>query len=66
MCVVRLDAGDGPVSRPYLPYSRVLSTDGGLTWGDASSLPAGVGSARPRLMRTDGGQIVLAGGRNGK
>ena len=24
-----------------------------------------VGSARPRLMRTDDGQIVLAGGRNG-
>jgi hypothetical protein len=65
LCVVRLDAGDGPVSRPYRPYSRVISTDGGRTWARAASLPAGVGSARPRLLRTDGGALVLAGGRLG-
>lgn len=65
MCVVRLDAGDGPVTHPYRPYVRVLSTDGGHTWVNASSLPPGVGSARPRLMRTDDGRVVLGGGRSG-
>lgn len=65
MCVVRLDAGDGPVSQPYASYWRVLSTDGGRTWSSAASLPEGVGCARPRLLRTDDGQIVLAGGRTG-
>ncbi len=65
MCVVRLDAGDGFVSHPYRPYMRVLSTDGGKTWTNATSLNHGVGSARPRLLRMDDGQIVLSGGRNG-
>lgn len=65
MCVVRLDAGDGQVSHPYLPYHRIISTDGGFTWGTATSLGESVGCARPRLMRTAGGQIVLSGGRLG-
>lgn len=63
MSIVRLDAGDGPLTRPYRPYVRILSFDGGRTWGNVSSLPEGVGCARPRLMRTDDGQIVLSGGR---
>jgi len=65
MCVVRLDAGDGPVSRPYRPYWRVLSRDGGFSWTNASSLPKGVGCARPRLLRMDDGHVILAGGRTG-
>ena len=63
MCVVRLDAGDGGVTHPYVPYSVVLSKDGGRTWGTAAPLPPHVGCARPRLLRTDGGQVLLAGGR---
>ena len=65
MCIVRLDAGDGPLSHPYVPYYRVLSTDGGRTWINATSLGKGIGCARPRLMRTSGGQILLSGGRLG-
>lgn len=65
MCIIRLDAGDGRVSHPYLPYVKSLSTDGGFTWTAATSLPAGVGCARPRLMRTAAGSIVLSGGRLG-
>ena len=65
MCVVHLDAGDGVVSHPYRPYVRVLSRDGGFTWTNATSLPKGVGCARPRLLRTDSGAIVLSGGRLG-
>ena len=65
MCVVRLDAGDGPVSHPYRPYARVLSVDGGRTWTNATSLPKGVGCARPRLLRTDSGEVILSGGRLG-
>lgn len=63
LCIVRLDAGDGPVSRPYRPYAKVTSSDGGRTWTNATLLPEGVGSARPRLLRLSDGQLVLTGGR---
>eukprot|EP00928_Gymnodinium_smaydae_P055478 TRINITY_DN39001_c0_g1_i1.p1 TRINITY_DN39001_c0_g1~~TRINITY_DN39001_c0_g1_i1.p1 ORF type:complete len:413 (+),score=45.40 TRINITY_DN39001_c0_g1_i1:40-1239(+) len=65
LCVVRLDAGDGRVSRPYRPYAKATSTDGGRTWSQVTMLPKGVGSARPRLLRLPNGQLVLAGGRQG-
>lgn len=60
---MRLDAGDGEVSHPYAPYNKVISTDGGMTWSAPVPLPSQVGCARPRMLRTDGGQIVLSGGR---
>lgn len=70
VCVVRLDAGDGQVSHPYVPYYISRSTDGGATWSFPQALPKGVGSARPRLMRlwsaaANGTVLVLAGGRSG-
>jgi hypothetical protein len=65
LCVVRLDAGDGPVSRPYLPYAKSTSTDGGRTWSNVTVLPSGIGSARPRLLRLPSGQLILSGGRQG-
>jgi len=63
MSVIRLDAGDGPLTHPYRPYVTTFSTDRGKTWTKASSLAKGVGCARPRLMGTDSGAIALSGGR---
>ena len=54
MCVIRLDAGDGPLTHPYRPYVTLTSSDGGTTWGKMKALPAGVGCARPRLLRVRG------------
>jgi len=62
LCITRLDGGDG--SRSWiLPYGRAVSSDGGRTWSQGTVLPKGVGSARPSLMRTADGQVVLSGGR---
>jgi len=63
LCVCRLDAGDGPLTRPYVPYVALRSTDGGRTWSAPVSLGEGVGCARPRLLSMPAGGIVLAGGR---
>ena len=63
VCIVRLDAGDGPISHPYRPYAVVTSEDGGFTWSKAETLPPQVGCARPRLLSTASGAIVLSGGR---
>ena len=41
LCVLRLDAGDGARSRPYRPYVRSVSSDGGLTWSVATPLGEG-------------------------
>jgi hypothetical protein len=62
LCITRLDGGDG--SRSWiLPYGRAVSSNGGQTWSPGTVLPKGVGSARPSLMRTADGQVVLSGGR---
>ena len=37
---VRLDAGDGLASHPYVPYYYTISRDGGVTWPKVSSDPA--------------------------
>eukprot|EP01045_Picozoa_sp_COSAG04_P010444 COSAG04_NODE_640_length_11672_cov_32.635358_7_plen_109_part_00 len=34
---VRLDAGDGLASHPYVPYYYTISRDGGVTWPKVSS-----------------------------
>jgi len=61
--VVRLDAGDGPATHPYAPYTLVTSADGGRTWLARGAL-AGAGCARPRLLAAaPGGPLVLSGGR---
>jgi len=65
MCVIRLDAGDGELTHRYVPYVISKSTDGGRSWSKAKSLPKNVGCARPRLMRTQSGAVVLSGGRTG-
>lgn len=70
-CVLRTDAGDGPLSHPYAPYSLALSRDGGAHWEQRGQL-AGAGAARPRLLHLGaapaGGvaapaPLLLAGGR---
>ena len=38
ICVLRLDAGDGPATHPFLPYVKSTSTDGGFTWSKAVPL----------------------------
>ena len=45
---VRLDAGDGLASHPYVPYYYTISRDGGVTWPKVSSDPA---KLRLLLMR---------------
>ena len=65
MCVCRLDAGDGTVSHPYVPYVKLFSSDQGSTWSAPVSMGQGIGCARPRLMRMDSGSIILSGGRTG-
>lgn len=63
ICVLRLDAGDGPATHPFLSYVKSTSTDGGFTWSKAVPLGKGVGCARPRLLALSGGGLVLSGGR---
>ena len=60
--VMRLDAGDGPISHPYVPYHQTISQDGGLTWRHPTPMPHGMGCARPRLLRI-GNSVLLSGGR---
>ena len=45
---VRLDAGDGLASHPYVPYYYTISRDGGVTWPKVSADPA---KLRQLLMR---------------
>lgn len=69
LCVLRLDAGDGPQTHPYANYAAATSTDGGRTWTHGESIAAG--SARPRLLHlgADGAgavapaPLLLSGGR---
>ena len=63
LCVLRLDAGDGEKTRPYRPYVRSMSKDGGKTWSAAVSLGDGVGCARPRLLSLGERALLLSGGR---
>jgi hypothetical protein len=74
ICVIRLDAGDGRKSLPpdmqphhFLPYVKVVSSDGGKTWSKAVSLVDTrgmiMGCARPRLLGFQGSGMVLSGGR---
>ena len=63
LCVFRMDAGDGPLTHRYAPYALSSSIDGGTTWTRGVSLGDGVGCARPRLLRSTSGAVVLAGGR---
>ena len=62
MILMRLDGGDGP-THPFKSYARSVSTDSGLTWSRAESLPA-LGCARPRLhMMGPRGPLLASGGR---
>ena len=61
LVVMRFDGGDGPLTHPHKPYHRVTSRDGGRTWTVASPI-AGIGTARPRLLRV-GDTMLLSGGR---
>lgn len=71
-CVFRLDAGDGPATHPFVPYTVSLSHDGGATWTRGVTMPT-AGSARPKLLHlgADGAggfpspaaPVLLTGGR---
>ena len=65
MAVIRMDAGDGHAAGK--PYSKSFSTDQGRTWSKLVPLPAGVGTAKPRMVLMDPtkGPLVLVGGRPG-
>lgn len=67
LAVVRLDAGDGPATHPFLPYARSVSVDGGRTWSAAvalvDELGHNIGCARPRLLTMPSGAVLLSGGR---
>eukprot|EP01046_Picozoa_sp_COSAG06_P072752 COSAG06_NODE_21430_length_757_cov_0.784195_1_plen_133_part_00 len=64
LAVVRLDAGDGLASHPYMPYYYTISLDGGRTWPEMQPMP-GTGCARPRLLQLGGGYapLLMSGGR---
>lgn len=53
-----------------LPYTKVVSKDGGQTWSKATSMTDTrgqmMGCARPRLLGLTGGGVVLSGGRLNK
>ncbi len=61
LAVMRFDAGDGPVSHPYVYYRKSVSRDSGRTWSAPEEM-VGCGCARPRLLRM-GTALVLTGGR---
>ena len=63
LCVFRMDAGDGPLTHRYAPYALASSSNGGTTWTREGSMGGGVGCARPRLLRSASGAVILAGGR---
>jgi hypothetical protein len=71
LVVIRLDAGDGPATHPYVNYVSATSADGGRTWSPAAAIP-NAGCARPRLLHlgydpvfggTAPAPAVLTGGR---
>jgi hypothetical protein len=64
LAVVRLDAGDGLASHPYVPYYYTISLDGGRTWPKMQPMP-GTGCARPRLLQLGRGYapLLMSGGR---
>lgn len=61
VCVLRVDAGDGPRSHPYKPFHWTTSTDSGETWTKLHPMN-GTGCARPRLLLL-GDTLLLSGGR---
>lgn len=61
VCVLRVDAGDGPRSHPYKPFHWTTSTDSGKTWTKLHPMN-GTGCARPRLVLL-GDTLLLSGGR---
>jgi hypothetical protein len=68
MAVIRWDAGDGPISHPYVNYHTTISNDGGHTWSPAR-LMDNAGCARPKLHLTQAathlaGPLLLSGGRH--
>ena len=62
--MVRLDAGDGLATHPYVDYHYTVSVDGGRTWPRLLPM-AGTGCARPRLLQLGGGfaPLLMSGGR---
>jgi len=63
VAVIRMDAGDGPQTHPYVNYWTTRSSDGGVTWTAAAAIP-NAGCARPRMLPlVPGGPLLLSGGR---
>jgi hypothetical protein len=69
--VIRLDAGDGPETHPYVNYIAVTSKDYGKTWTLGVEIP-NAGCARPRMLHlgydpvfggTNPAPLILTGGR---
>jgi hypothetical protein len=61
VCVLRVDAGDGPRSHPYKPFHWTSSSDMGKTWRKLQPMN-GTGCARPRLLLL-GDTLLMTGGR---
>ena len=61
LCVFRKDGGDGPHHR-HTPYVLATSKDEGLTWAYTEA-PAGMLSAKPRVLVLPNGALVVAGGK---
>jgi hypothetical protein len=57
--VVRLDAGDGRATHPYVDYYYTVSLDGGRTWPKMQPM-AGTGCARPRPGPARGASAAVA------
>ena len=63
LCVLRLD-GDGPChGGSYEYYHQSYSTDNGVTWSKEVTPINGTGCARPRLLATEMGPLLMSGGR---
>jgi hypothetical protein len=70
LCVIRMDAGDGMATHPFVNYYAATSTDGGASWATAQEIP-NAGCARPQLLHMGAvgngtvyaAPLLLSGGR---
>lgn len=62
LCVMRMDGDSSCSTNSYKLYAAIYSHDDGATWSRAVPIP-GAGCARPRLLKLEGGPLILSGGR---
>ena len=63
LVVFRADGGDGYPHHSRKPFLQVTSTDNGVKWSLPVPMADNVGSARPMLLLTGSGVLLLSGGR---